>query len=228
MPEIVRDGGSPTARRCPRKTNVAKARREYKLKASSRSGSGKFNQVVSLMVLGGVIELIGVWNQDGDDDGFDPFLKNSVREQGDFSMRSGIFRLADRRAPVGAPYEYMPSPQKQRKRNGDPFARHWYMRLVSEGQDSVAVREKIVRSVCHVSSAVAGPVALVPVVSASGGMTSDSCLSSRSSLRSSSARVRPNSASSGRRRSIRRSRLPFLPTPPEGWSTTTWFPSTGT
>ena len=106
------------------------------------------------MVLGGIIELIGVWNEDGTDDGYDPFLKNSVRDQGTFANRSGIFKLADRRAPPGAPYEYMPSlKQSKRKRDGTPFSRHWYMRLVKTNppQDSLEMRRKIVHSVCHVS-----------------------------------------------------------------------------
>ena len=150
MAEIVDNDGREIAH-CPRKMNIAKAAQPYKVKMDT-GRSGKINQVVSLMVLGGVIELIAVWNADGTDDGFDPSLKNSVREQGQFSLRSGMFRLADRRAPPGVAFEYMPSPQKKRKSNGDPFARHWYMRLVAEGQDSVAVREKIVHSVCHVST----------------------------------------------------------------------------
>ena len=150
MADIVGNDNERGVSHCPRKTNIAKAAQPYKVKMDT-GRSGKINQVVSLMVLGGVIELIGVWNADGTDDGFDPTLKNSVREQRQFSLRSGIFRLADRRAPAGIAFDYMPSPQKQRKRNGDPFARHWYMRLVRDGEDSVEVREKIVRSVSHVS-----------------------------------------------------------------------------
>ena len=145
--------GAPANGHCPRKTTVARATQQYKVKLKGMPRSGRVNQVVSLMPLGGVIELIGVWNADGTDDGYDPFLKNSVREQGNFSMRSGIFKLADRRAPPGSTYEYLPSPQKQKKRDGTPFPRHWYMRLVNPltDEDSVEIRNKIAHSVCHVS-----------------------------------------------------------------------------
>ena len=115
--------------------------------------TGRVNQIVSLMPLGGAVELIGVWNAEGTDDGFDPFLKVSVREQNAFALRANIFRLADRRAPAGSKYEYVPSPQKQRKRDGTPFSRHWYMRLVNpdKNEDSVEVRRQIAASICHVS-----------------------------------------------------------------------------
>lgn len=144
---------TPTTDRCPRKVRVVKASKEYKVKSHSEDGKGKTNQIVSLMPLGGVIELIAVWNDDATDDGFDPFLKNTVRECGEFSERSGIFCLAERRAPPGMQYDYLPSPQKQRMRNGKPFARHWYMRLVdaSKNEDSVEKRRRIAHSIRHVS-----------------------------------------------------------------------------
>ena len=152
MAEMDRNGATASGR-CPRKVSIAKAPQQYKVKMDTGDRKGKVNQVVSLMPLGGVIELIGVWNQDGSDDGFDPFLKRSVRDFGTFATRASLFRLAERRAPPGALFEYLPSPQKQRKQNGDPFSRHWYMRLVNpdNNEDSVEVRKKIAHSICHVS-----------------------------------------------------------------------------
>lgn len=159
--------GAPAEGHCPRKKSVAKAQQQYKVKLEGMGRNGRVNQVVSLMPLGGVIELIGVWNANGTDDGFDPFLKNSVRDQGNFSLRSGLFRLADRRALPGTTYKYLPSPQKQRKADGDPFPRHWYMRLVNSetNEDSVEVRHKIARSICHVSQSfcMARPYPLLPL-----------------------------------------------------------------
>jgi len=147
---------TPPIGRCPRKTSIAKASQQYKVKLDASHQHGKVNQVVSLMPLGEIIELIGVWNADGTDDGYDPFLKRSVREVGQFSVNSGIFRLADRRAPAGSDlqYEYLPSPQKARKMDGTPFPRHWYMRLVDpdRNEDSVEVRRKVAQSICNVST----------------------------------------------------------------------------
>ena len=150
---------TPPIGHCPRKTTIGKASQQYKVKLDTSHRHGKVNQVVSLMPLGGIIELIGVWNADGTDDGYDPFLKRSVREVGQFSVNSGIFRLADRRAPAGSnlEYDYLPSPQKDRKLDGTPFARHWYMRLVDpdKNEDSVEVRRKVAQSVCNVSTMIA-------------------------------------------------------------------------
>jgi len=140
---------------CPRKTQIARTSRQYKIKRDTKTGrlKGRVNQVVSLMVKGGIIELIGVWNEDGNDDGFDPYLKVSVREGGNFATKSGIFKLADRRGPPDGLYEYLPSPQERRKVTGEPFARHWYMRLVKPepNEDCIEIRKKIVNSVAHVS-----------------------------------------------------------------------------
>jgi len=138
---------------CPRKTQIARTSRQYKIKRDTKTGrlKGRVNQVVSLMVKGGIIELIGVWNEDGNDDGFDPYLKVSVREGGNFATKSGIFKLADRRGPPDGLYEYLPSPQERRKVTGEPFARHWYMRLVKPepNEDCIEIRKKIVNSVAH-------------------------------------------------------------------------------
>jgi len=160
MDTSKKESSSPKSpKHCPRKNEIPLQPRKYKLQrseiinpsGSSSSGIHRYNQVVSIMVSGGIIELVGVWDESGENDGFDPFLKNSVREGGMFTTRAGFFKLAERRGLPGSLYSYLPSSQKKRKRNGDPFPRHWYMRLVKEGQDSVEVREKVLRSVAHVS-----------------------------------------------------------------------------
>jgi len=157
QPKRIAMSETRTPQRCPRKTKVIQTPTKYKVQRDALPGQprGRINQVVSLLCLGGIIELIGVWNEEGTDDGYDPFLKVSVRDHNTFSQRSGIFKLAERRGLPGTAYEYMPSLQSQRKRNGDPFPRHWYMRLVNEeaNEDSVEVRRKIVQSVCNVSFA---------------------------------------------------------------------------
>jgi hypothetical protein len=149
----------PKTTRIPRKNEIKPNPLQYKIQRPPGSNSvvdafRKYNQVVSIMIQGGMIELIGVWDENGTDDGFDPFLKNSVRERTEFAIRSGLMKLADRRGPPGSLYEYLPSPQKKRKRNGDPFPRHWYLRLVREepeNEDNVELRRRIVQSVVHVS-----------------------------------------------------------------------------
>jgi len=144
-----------TPKRCPRKTSISTPTTKYKV-AREHGLTGKINQIISVLVKGGIIELIGVWNEDGTDDGFDPALKNTVRENGTFAKKAGLFKLAERRAPPGyTMHEYMPSPQSKKKQNGDPFPRHWYMRLVNSNSPSdettVEVRKQIAMSVAHVS-----------------------------------------------------------------------------
>jgi len=202
MAEIQRDGAVASAH-CPRKISVTKAPQQYKVKMDTGSRKGRVNQVVSLMPLGGVIELIGVWNQDGSDDGFDPFLKRSVRDLLTFASRSGLFCLADRRAPPGAPFDYLPSPQKQRKQNGDPFARHWYMRLVNpeKNEDSVEVRKKIAHSICHVSWWI---VRLLAMFASAATAAADANLLTSACFRvySSSRKTKKRSASSEKNDSV--------------------------
>ena len=147
--------------RCPRKRSIgASASRpsnQFKIKRptlapSEKPNEHKYNQVVSILVKGDIIQLVGVWNENGSDDGFDPYLKNNVREDGKFCRAASIIRLAERRGLPSDVTEFMPSPQNSRRSGGIPFARHWYMRLVKETEESSQKRRRIVQSFANVSA----------------------------------------------------------------------------
>ena len=147
--------------RCPRKRSIGASasgpRNQFKIKRPAlgpdkKPNEQKYNQVVSILVKGDIIQLVGVWTENGSDDGFDPYLKNDVREDGPFSRVASILRLAERRGLPSDVTEFMPSPQNSRRSGGIPFARHWYMRLVKEGEENPQKRRRIVQSFANVSA----------------------------------------------------------------------------